>query len=164
MSLIHVSFHYFVMISPWKRAGPFIWTNLNPLYPRMLCAKFGWNWLSGSGQKDFYILSLYFHYFIIISPGKGQGPSFVQTWIPFNQWWIVPSLVEIGPVVLEKLKMWKVYDNNNKNTTSTDNGHILIRKAHLSLWLRWAKKDRKIPIMIDKIIKLFFFTSEFFFI
>ena len=42
-------FHYFVIISPWKRAGPFIWTNLNPLYPRMLCAKFGWNWTSGSG-------------------------------------------------------------------------------------------------------------------
>ena len=26
-----------------KRAWPFIWTNLNPLYPRMLCAKFGLN-------------------------------------------------------------------------------------------------------------------------
>ena len=26
-------FHYFVIISPWKRAGPFIWTNLNPLNP-----------------------------------------------------------------------------------------------------------------------------------
>ena len=32
-------FHYFVIISPWKRAGLFIWTNLNPLHPRMLCAK-----------------------------------------------------------------------------------------------------------------------------
>ena len=28
---------------PWKMVGPFIWTNLNPLHPRMLCAKFGWN-------------------------------------------------------------------------------------------------------------------------
>ena len=26
-------------------------------------------------------------------------------------------------------------------TTTTDNGQILIRKAHLSLWLRWAKKS-----------------------
>ena len=43
-------FCYLLIISPWKRAGPFIWTNLNSLYPRML----------------------------------------------------VPSLVEIGPVVLEK--------------------------------------------------------------
>ena len=45
-------FHYFVIISPWKRAGPYFWTTLNPLYPRMLCAKFGWNWPSGSGEKD----------------------------------------------------------------------------------------------------------------
>ena len=36
-------FHYFVIISPWKRAWPFIWTNLNLLYPRIFCAKFGWN-------------------------------------------------------------------------------------------------------------------------
>ena len=28
---------------PLKRAWDFIWTNLNPLYTRMLCAKFGWN-------------------------------------------------------------------------------------------------------------------------
>ena len=30
----------------------FIWTNLNPLYPRMLCAKFGWNWPSGSREDE----------------------------------------------------------------------------------------------------------------
>ena len=44
-------FRLFLIISPWKRAGPFIWTNLNPLHPRMLCAKFGWNWPSGSGEE-----------------------------------------------------------------------------------------------------------------
>ena len=47
--------------------------------PRMLCAKFAWNWPSGSGWKS------------------------------------------------EKF-----------TTTTTDNGHILIGKAHLRLWLRWA--------------------------
>ena len=46
-------FGYFVIISPWKRAGPFIWTNLNPFYPRMHCTKFGWNWPSGSGEEVF---------------------------------------------------------------------------------------------------------------
>ena len=51
-------FRYFVHISPFPRAGPFIWTNLNPLYPRMLCAKFGWNWPSGSGEEDEYVKSL----------------------------------------------------------------------------------------------------------
>ena len=33
---------------------------------------------------------------------EGHGPSFEQTWIPFTQEYFVPSLVEIGPVVLEK--------------------------------------------------------------
>ena len=38
-----------------------------------------------------------------LSPlGKGLGPSFDQTWILVNQECIVPSLVEIGPVVLEE--------------------------------------------------------------
>ena len=51
-------FHYFVIISPWKRAWPFIWTNLNSLHPRMFCAKFGWNWPSGSGEEDGNVKSL----------------------------------------------------------------------------------------------------------
>ena len=46
-------FHYYIIISPWKRAGPFIWTDLNPLHLRMLCAKFRWKWPSGSGEEDF---------------------------------------------------------------------------------------------------------------
>ena len=45
-------FCYFLKLSPWKRAGPFIWTNLNSLHSRMLCAKFGWNLLSCSGEED----------------------------------------------------------------------------------------------------------------
>ena len=47
-------FRYVLIISLWKRTGPFIWTNLNPLHPRTLCAKFGWNWPSGSGEEDFF--------------------------------------------------------------------------------------------------------------
>ena len=73
-------FCYFVIISPWKRMGPFIWKNLNPLHPRILFAKYGWNWLSGSGG-DFLISSLYFHYFVIISPRKKVGPFI---WINLN--------------------------------------------------------------------------------
>ena len=33
---------------------------------------------------------------------EGHGPSFEETGIPFTQGYFVPSLVEIGPVVLEK--------------------------------------------------------------
>ena len=37
---------------PLEKVGPFIWTNLIPLHPRMHSAKFGWNWPSGSGEED----------------------------------------------------------------------------------------------------------------
>ena len=36
---------------PLEKSGPFIWTNLNSFHPRMLCAKFGWNWPSGSWEE-----------------------------------------------------------------------------------------------------------------
>ena len=57
-----------IIISPWKRAGRFIWTNLNPNYSR-----------------------IYF----------------------------VPSLVEIGPLVLEKKKkkMWKCLQRRQRRRT-----------------------------------------------
>ena len=41
-----------------------------------------------------------------------------------------PSLVQIRPVVLEKMSTWKVTDNNGP-PTPTDNGEMLIRKALL---------------------------------
>ena len=55
-----------------------LWTNLNPLHPRMLCAKFGLNWPNGSGE-DFYISSMYW-YFIIISFWKRSMP-FIWTYL-----------------------------------------------------------------------------------
>ena len=62
---------------------------------------------------------------------------FEQTWNPFTQECFVPSLVEIGLMVLEKkMKMWKFM--TTMTMTTTDNRQILIRKALLSLWLRWA--------------------------
>ena len=145
----------------------FIWRNLNPPHPRMLCAKIGWNWLNGSGEENFLIS--YFRCFVIIYPCKRARPFFwtnlnpstkdalwqvwlkltqwfwrirflnfvhvfslfrnnlplekdralqlKQTRIPFNQECFVPSLVEIGSVVLEKkMKMWKVYIQTDGRT------------------------------------------------
>ena len=46
-------FRNFVIISPWNRAEPFIWTILNPRHPKMICAECGWNLPSGSGEEDF---------------------------------------------------------------------------------------------------------------
>ena len=71
-------FHYFVIISPWKRAGPFIWTNLNPLYPRMLCVKFGWNWSCGSGEEDCLTSSMYFRYILNYRPLEKGGALYLN--------------------------------------------------------------------------------------
>ena len=45
---------------------------------------------------------MYFRYLVIISPWKWVGPFFEQTWIPYTQGCLVPSLVEIGLAVQEK--------------------------------------------------------------
>ena len=90
---------FVVIIPPWKRAGPFIWTNLNPIHPRILCAKFGWNWPSGSGE-DFSNSSMYFNYFVItylplvrglaLHLNKLESPlprnALCQVWLKLAQW------------------------------------------------------------------------------
>ena len=58
------------------------------------CAKIGWNWLNGSGEEDFLILSMFFRYFIFISPWKRAGPvespspkdALGQVWMKLAQW------------------------------------------------------------------------------
>lgn len=61
--------------------------------------------------------------------------SFEQTWINFTQWCFVPSLVEIGPVVLEKMFMTTTTTKTSQRRRQTTD--ILIGEAHLRL--RWAK-------------------------
>ena len=53
--------------------------NLNLFYPKMLFAKIGRNLPKGFIEKIFKISSMYF---TMISPWKGHGPSFKQTFIP----------------------------------------------------------------------------------
>ena len=109
-------FRYFIIISPLKRAGPWfkqtqiLFTqgcflpNLVEIGPVVLERRF------------FYIYQCIFAISLLSPLGEWQGPSFEKTWIPFTQEWFMPSLIEIGPVVLEKMKMWKVYsDNDNKD-------------------------------------------------
>ena len=128
----------------------------------MLCAKFGWNW---SREDNFWILSMYFSLFRYYLPLEmNKYPSFEQIWTPFTQGWFMLSLVEIGPVLLEKMifrfsqcnwipspkdalcqywlkvghRFWRRRRKCEKVTT-TNNGQTSIRIAHLSLWLSWAK-------------------------
>ena len=75
---------------------------MNSLHQKMLCAKFGWNWPSDSGEEDFQISSMYFCYFVIIPLGRGRGLPFEQTWIPFTNGYFVPGFIEIGSITLKK--------------------------------------------------------------
>ena len=70
----------------------------------MICAKFGWNWLSGSGVKDFEFLQCILLFCNLLSPlGKGHPPSFEQTWIPFIRkahlslwvWWANKDCIKV---------------------------------------------------------------------
>ena len=127
-------FHYFVIISPWKRVWPFIWTYLNSNHPRMFCAKCWWNWPSGSREENFLnfvnVFSLFRYYFPLkkgaaLHMNKLESPSpkdaLCQVWLKLTKRFM--------------RRRWKFM-----TTTTTDNRQIVIRKAHLSLWLRWAKK------------------------
>ena len=57
----------------------------------------------------------------------------------------LPSFIKIHLVVLEKLKMWKVYgrttddDDDGRTDGRTDDGRCAMTIAHSSLRLRWAK-------------------------
>ena len=90
---------------PLKKVVPHICTHLNPHYLMKHRAKYGWNLLIGSGEENiFFISSMYFRSFVIISPwkraGKGWDPSFkkldfplpkdalCQVWLKLAQWFL----------------------------------------------------------------------------
>ena len=121
-------FRYFIIIFLWEMAGTFILINLNPLHPGMLRARFSRNWPWLVLEKK--ILKFHKCTFAIskLSPlGKGQGPSFYQTYIPFSYVWL--NCAKFG-------RNWSSGSGEqNENvttttmTTTTDNRQILIRKA-----------------------------------
>ena len=93
--IVSMYFHYFIIISPLKRAWPFMdmWTNLNPLHPRINCARFDWNW-----QRFFNLVnvfSLWCNYFPL---GKRETlllkkleststkDALCQVWFKWAQW------------------------------------------------------------------------------
>ena len=75
-------FSRFPYYLPFKKNQGFAFeqTWIIPHLQRMLCTKFNWNWLSASGEF-FFILSMYFCYFVIISPWK-RAKSLI--WINLN--------------------------------------------------------------------------------
>ena len=111
------------------------------LHPRILCAKFGWNRPFDFLEEDEQMKSSQ----IWNGQTAWNGPLFYKNqhyvsswyeenltkyiniakklliWTNFTQRWCVPSLDEIGPVVPEKkMKMLKVYDNNDNDLQLTN--------------------------------------------
>jgi hypothetical protein len=91
-------FDIYVIISPLKRTWLFIGTNLNSLYPRIICSKFDWIWPAGSGEdflKDFSVFFLFRYYL----PLKRDNPlhlnrleflppkdDLCQVWLKLAKW------------------------------------------------------------------------------
>ena len=73
---------------------------------------------------------------------KGHNPSFGQILISFEdalcQVWF-----KLAQWNWRRWKCEKFTIVTMRPSTTTENGQNLIRKAHLNLWLRWAKKDYK---------------------
>ena len=94
----------------WRVANFDLFWNLWPLISEgsLACHTY-----CDKGHRRFCIFTI-----LLSSPlGKGRCPAFEQTLIPFTQRCLLPSLVEIGSVVLEKkMKMWKVYWQVDRQT------------------------------------------------
>ena len=103
-----IIFRYFVIISPWKKCGPSCVNKVIHHSPKDALCQISlklahWFWR----RRFFKISSMYFHFFLIITPRKRLDPFI---WISINffiQRWFVPNWGEIGPVVLDQ-KIFKI--------------------------------------------------------
>ena len=66
-------FSLFCNYLPWTRVRPFIWTKLNRLLPTMHCAKFGWNWPSGSGEDFLNFINVFLLFCNYLPLEKGRA-------------------------------------------------------------------------------------------
>ena len=118
-----------LQLSPfWKRAVSFIWTNLVKWFLRR---RFFFNFVN--------VFLLFRNYL----PWKRAG-LFIWT-IPFTQRWFVLSLVKLTQWFWRRRwkceKLMTTTTTQMQTTTTMENRQILIRKAHPSLRLTWAKNQ-----------------------
>ena len=66
----------FFIFSPWKRVGPFVWTDINTPHPRMIWAKFDWSWPRVSGEEEFKFRQWIFANLLLSPLATGHCPSF----------------------------------------------------------------------------------------
>ena len=94
----HYIYLAILWLSPLEK-GPFLWINWNPHHPKMLCAKFGWNWLIDSGEFYFKIsvnvFTLFRNYLplekgVTLYFNKFESPlpreALCQVWLKLTQW------------------------------------------------------------------------------
>ena len=126
-------FPNFVIISPWKKEGAFIWTNLNSLHPKMIVPIFVEICPVVLEKKILKICEFIFAFcnYLPLEKGVAIHLNKLESPSPKN---LVPSFVENGPVVLEKkMKMWKVYDkDDNGQQTNFDQKSSLQPSAQVS--------------------------------
>ena len=112
--------YHFPIISPLGRAWPFIWTNLQSLQQRILCAKMllklaQWFW-----RRWFLKVILFFCYLAIFSPlGRAcMALHLKKNLNPLHQGILCAKFGWNRPMVLEKkIKMWKDYRRTDRQTT-----------------------------------------------
>ena len=111
----------FVIISPLKKEGTFISTNWNRCHLKMVCAKFGGNWLSCSGE-DFLNSSMYLHFCNYLHLEKGRA-------LHLNKF-ESPSFKDALCQVCLKLAQWFCRRRRKcekfRTKTMTNNGQIVI--------------------------------------
>ena len=122
---------------------PFVISCKKQLHPGMFSAKFSWNWSSGSGEENLYISSIYFCYFIFISPQKARDPSIwkkkesslpqivlCQVWYKLARWfWGINIFVfSLFRYYLLLEKCWTFHLNKLKSSSPKD--------ALSSVWLK----------------------------
>ena len=82
----------------------YFFINMNPLHPCQRCfvTSLFEIYLVGLEIKNLNFVKAFFAISLLSLLEKGCGPLFEQIWILFTQRWFVASLLDIGPVDLEK--------------------------------------------------------------
>ena len=121
--LIKMYFHYFVNISPWKRARPLIWRNLNSFIKGYIVP----------GLVEISLLVLKKNIFKLLN----AFPLF-RNYLPSQNGWTL-HLYKLGSASKDALCLvWlkKIKNVKSFNKYDTTNNKQIWSKAHLSLRLR----------------------------
>ena len=129
-------FSYFVIISPWKRAEPFIWTNLNHLHSLMLCAKFSWNWPSGSGEEDW------------------KCEKFTTTTMTTDKFWSEKLLEPLAQVSELKKEMDQIYHQSPEIIPFKNCRNKKLTNVVVKWYTNVLKKGRKTNLSEDENLSL----------